>query len=416
MDDGTRPARAAGPSRVPAPLVLAALVVALAALALTWWLVPWTPAPDGPVDPTAGLGAEAVQRAEQVSARLRAPSVLSLVTGLLVLALLVLSPPGRRGLAAVRRLPGGVLVTVPAQVLLLVVAVTAARWPFGVWAEVVRRQEGLSVRGWGSFTRDRLVAAGMDAAVLVVAVLAVVLLARWLPRWWPVVAAGAGAVLVVAGSLLYPVLVEPAFATHAPLPDGPVREGVLELAERSGAPLRDVLVADTSARSTTLNAHVSGLGPTRRMVLQDTLLQAMPDDQVLAVVAHETAHAASDDVLRGTAVGALGTGALVLGLGVVATARWGRRVGTASAAGVVALLVLVGQVVATPVESLVSRQLERHADAVAVTLTDDPAAFARAQQTLLLTNLVDPSPPGWVQWWFGSHPTGAERVAAVQHG
>ena len=78
----------------------------------------YTPEPlplrDRPVDPTAGLGAEAVLRAEQVSDRLRAPSLLSLVTGLAVVALLVGSRPGRRGLAAVRRLPGGLLVTVPA--------------------------------------------------------------------------------------------------------------------------------------------------------------------------------------------------------------------------------------------------------------------------------------------------------------
>ena len=95
-----------------------------------------------------------------------APSIpWSAPVGLLVVALVVLSRPGRRLLGAARRLPGGVLVTVPAQVLLTLVVVTVARWPFGVWAEVLRRQEGLSVRGWGLFTRDRLVAAWTDTTV-----------------------------------------------------------------------------------------------------------------------------------------------------------------------------------------------------------------------------------------------------------
>ena len=60
--------------------------------------------------------------------------------------------------------------------------------------------------------------------------------------------------------------------------------------------------------------------------------------------------------------------------------------------------------------------VERHADEVAIRLTGDPGAFAAAQQTLLLTNLADPSPPAAVQWWFGTHPTGAERVAVALGG
>ncbi len=322
-----------------------------------------------------------------------------------------------------RRLPGGLVVTVPAQVLLVLALAVVVRWPFGVWAEAVRRDEGLSVRSWTGFVRDRLLAAGMEAGLLAVALLVVVLLARRWPRWWPALAAAGGAALVVLLSLLYPVVVEPVFAEHTPLPDGPLRQQVEALADRAGTPVRDVLVADTSTRSTTLNASVSGLGPTRRVVLQDTLLAAMAPEEVVAVVAHEVGHAAEDDVVRGTALGALGTASLVLLLGTGALAwqaqavRRGRAagpvgaVGGAAAAGALVLVVTLVQVVATPVESLVSRQVERTADISAVTLTGDPLAWQQAVQTLLVTNRSDPSPPGWAQWWFGSHPTGAERVA-----
>ena len=71
-------------------------------------------------------------------------------------------------------------------------------------------------------------------------------------------------------------------------------------AARRGAG-RDVLVADASRRTTALNAYVSGLGPTRRIVVYDTLLRDAPPAEVEAVVAHELGHAKHGDVLTGTA-------------------------------------------------------------------------------------------------------------------
>ena len=89
------------------------------------------------------------------------------------------------------------------------------------------------------------------------------------------------------GSFVYPVLVEPLFSSFTPLPDGPLRTGVLELAEVEGVHVDDVLEADASRRTTTLNAYVSGFGSTRRVVLYDNLVRDVPEDQVLSVVAHE---------------------------------------------------------------------------------------------------------------------------------
>src|SRR4030095_17145393 len=82
-----------------------------------------------------------------------------------------------------------------------------------------------------------------------------------------------------------------------------------ELAERDGVPVRDVLVADASRRTTALNAYVSGLGPTRRIVVYDTLLREARPAEVRAVVAHELGHAKDKDVVTGTIVGALGAAA-----------------------------------------------------------------------------------------------------------
>ncbi len=124
-------------------------------------------------------------------------------------------------------------------------------------------------------------------------VLVVVGTARRWRTWWPAVAGGTAAVLVMLGSFVYPVLVEPLFNQFTPLPDGPLRTAVLRLADEEGVHVDDVLVADASRRTTTLNAYVSGYGSTRRVVLYDNLVRDVPQDQVLSVVAHELGHAAT---------------------------------------------------------------------------------------------------------------------------
>ncbi|WP_336922722.1 M48 family metalloprotease [Aquipuribacter sp. SD81] len=420
MDGSAATARtvSARPGRaVPGGLLALTAVVVVALVVAAVLLVPWTAAPAGPVDASAGLDPAAVADAERLVTRLRVPSLLALAATTLAAVGLVASGPGRRALARARSRVPGTALQVAVTALLVCVGVELVRLPFAVWSEQVRLAEGLSVRPAAVFARDLAQGWLLETVPTVLAVVVVVLLARRLPRWWPAVAAAAGAVFVVVASLVWPVVVEGRFASFTELPDGPLRVDVERLASEAGAPVSDVLVSDASTRTTTLNAYVSGLGPTRRLVLQDTLVDGFGQDDVRAVVAHEVSHAASEDLVRGTTLGALGVaaGVLVLGTGAVAwSSRRGTSVGSPAAAGAVVLVVLLAPVVAGPAEALVSRQVERAADAGAVALTGDPGAYADMIRTLTLANRSDPSPPGVLQWWFGSHPTPAERVATAE--
>ena len=129
--------------------------------------------------------------------------------------------------------------------------------------------------------------------------MAVIATARRWRRAWPAVAGVLLAVLVLLGSFVYPLLVEPLFNSFTPLPDGSLRTRILALADTEGVHVDDVLVADASRRTTTLNAYVSGFGGTRRVVVYDTLVEDLPEDEALSVVAHELAHARHDDVVTG---------------------------------------------------------------------------------------------------------------------
>jgi STE24 endopeptidase len=387
---------------------------------------PWQglPEPAGgatAVDPTAGLPAEQVDRAESFAAAVRPASLASLLLGLAVSALLGLTPLGARLVRAVAAPLGGRWVwQVLLGVLALAVVGRLATLPLSAYGEVVRHRYGLSTRSWPLWGRDVLVSTAIDAAVTALVLVALVGLARRAVRaWWALAAVGA-AVMVVVASFLWPVLVEPAFNTFEPMPAGQLRSDLLALAEENGTPVQDVLVSDASRRTTALNAYVSGFGSTRRIVVYDTVLDRLPDEQIASITAHELGHVAGDDVLSGTLLGALGAAGGVALLGWALTSpRLLRRAGAEGPADprvvpLALLLVAAGTLVATPVQNLVSRQVEARADVHALDLTRDPDSFIAMQRGLAASNLSDPSPPAAWRWFFGSHPTVAERIALAE--
>jgi STE24 endopeptidase len=402
-------------------VVLFAAFAVVVALVTPWEALPEPPGGAAAVDPTAGLPAEQVGRAESFAAALRPASLASLLLGLAVSAVLGLTRLGARlveGLPTPRR--GRWAWQVLLGVFALAVIGRLVALPLSAYGEVVRHRYGLSTRGWGLWARDVAVSTAIDAALTALAVVALVGLARRASRaWWALAAAGA-AVLVVVGSFLWPVVVEPAFNSFQSMPAGQLRSDLLALAEENGTPVQDVLVSDASRRTTALNAYVSGFGSTRRIVVYDTVLDRLPDEQIESIAAHELGHVAAGDVLSGTLLGALGgAGGVALLAWALTSPRLLRRAGAQGPADpavvpLILLLVAVGTLVATPAQNLVSRQIEARADVAALDLTRDPEAFIAMQRGLAGSNLSDPDPPTAWRWFFGSHPTTAERIALAE--
>jgi STE24 endopeptidase len=358
-----------------------------------------------------------VHRAEAFAALLLPASLFSLALGLAVSAIFGLTTLGGRLVRAVARpLGGGWVWQVLLGVLALSVIGRLVTLPLAAYGEVIRHRYGLSTRGWGLWLRDIGVATGIDAGLTAVGLLALVWLARRAPRTWWAWAAVAAAALVVVGSFLWPLVFEPAFNRFDPMAAGPLRSDLLALAEKNGTPVQDVLVSDASRRTTTLNAYVSGFGSTRRIVVYDTVLERLPAAQIESIVAHELGHVSADDVLTGTLTGALGAAAGVAALGWLVSRRSLLRRSGADSAGdprivpLVLFLIAVGTLVSAPVQNLVSRQIEARADVHALDLTRDPDTFTAMQQGLAVANLSEPDPPAALQWFFGSHPTTAQRV------
>jgi len=106
----------------------------------------------------------------------------------------------------------------------------------------------------------------------------------WLYAW------GLIALFSVFINFFYSELIVPLFNKQTPLQDGSLRTAIEAFANRTGFKLKNIYIIDGSKRSTKANAYFSGFGPKKRIVLYDTLLNELIEDEIVAVLAHEIGH------------------------------------------------------------------------------------------------------------------------------
>lgn len=393
---------------------LAAAIASLAALVIIPLLLERAPAVAPPAQ--AYFSLDEIARADRY-ASLRLPLGLAGVALGVIVTLILAVGPGARALGAwAQRVTNGrwlltslllaaVVAIIPAIVLL---PITLLRYR-------IDRDFGLATNSTSAVLLDVVRATAFGIGLALLAAVGFVALAKLLPRAWPFAVAGAGSVMLVALVLLLPVVYEPMFNDFTSVAE-PTRGRILELADRAGVPVSDVLVADASKRTARHNAYVSGLGATRRVVLYDTLLDGAPAAEVDLVVAHELGHVARNDVRNATLLGILG---LLVGVAVLAMLLRSPAVlasiGARNAADprivpFIAAFVAVAGLTTTPLQSLISRRAEAAADRFALALAGDTEIAISLEQRLARTNLSDLTPNVFVHRFFGSHPTTMERI------
>ncbi|WP_250030398.1 M48 family metallopeptidase [Paractinoplanes maris] len=401
------------------------LVVLLAALAVVaYFVIPWhrppAPRPDQ-IDALGQLPADKVARAREFRSELRPGSYVSMVLGLVIALVIGLTPVGAWLVTQAGRPFGGHWL---AQAVLggfaVVLVAEVVTLPLSAWRHTIVVRYGISTQSWGAWTVDLLKSYAVGAVIGGLALAGFFAVTHFAPRWWWAFGAAGAAGLVVLLSFVLPVLVEPVFNKFTPMPDGPLRTELIELAARDGVPVKDVLVADASRRTRAVNAYVSGLGPTRRIVVYDTMLTEAEPAEVVSVAAHELGHAKDGDVLTGTILGALGTAAAVIALFLLGSWGWllaragVGSIGEPRAIGLLIALVTLAGLAAGPAQAFVSRRIEARADQHALDLTGDPSTFEAMQRRLGTVNLSDPDPPAWEHLLFASHPSTVERMAAAR--
>jgi STE24 endopeptidase len=272
---------------------------------------------------------------------------------------------------------------------------------------------GLVTQSWRGWAVDLVKSTAIGAALTAGAGGAVVGLTRRYPRGWWLPAAGASIAFGGVFAALAPVVLEPVFNDFTPLPEGDVRGDVLALAQAAGVKVGEVYSVDASRRTTAANAYVSGLGPTKRVVLYDTLLDRYSRDEIRVVVAHELAHVRHRDVPRSVAYAAIVAPATALAVQRVSWALSAER----SSPAALPALALAAALVGAPLGLLgnrLSRAVERRADQYSLELSRAPDAFISFDRAVALQNVADLDPPAFVTKVLATHPATIERIGAAE--
>jgi STE24 endopeptidase len=329
------------------------------------------------------------------------------IDGLLAMATLlaVLAVYARRGHRLMGESAAGRIGTGMMLGMLGFAVVWLAELPFGLAAVWWERGHDVSHQSYLGWAVESFFGLG-GTFLFVAAALAIAMgFAGWLGRWWWLAAAPAFVGLALLSVLVSPYLIP----DTSSLRDPGLRADALALERRERIEGTRFVVEDVDRFTTAPNAEATGLGPTRTVVLWNTLLSNnFRRAEIRTVLGHEIAHIAHNDPLK-----QLGWLALFLlpatGLIELLTRRRG---GLARPEAVpVALLVLVGlQLLATPMFNLVSRRAEASADWSALEATHEPQAARAAFRRLSTTSHNSPDPPAWSQLLYGTHPTIMQRI------
>jgi len=241
-------------------------------------------------------------------------------------------------------------------------------------------------------------------------------LARRTKHWWWLLGVTASLLMLISTAL------DPyrgrIYVEQTPLPAGALRDRITALMAKANIDFRDVLVEHTASRTVRLQAYFAGTGPTRTIVLNDSLIATLTEDEVLAAVAHESGHVNEPRWPGRVASSLVLIGFLFLVELVFRRSASKQWFGIAERADVRTLPVIVlvftfGLMLGNPISGAVSREREYAADRYGLALTGDVPAFRSMLVKAARTNKMDPDPPRWAVLRGMSHPPIGERVEAV---
>jgi Zn-dependent protease with chaperone function len=346
-----------------------------------------------------------LRRSRHYDAFLRADLLLELVLQVAVVAGLALAAP-----RLTRRLRGGPTPRGVQLALLAFALVWVVRLLFELAALWWRRRYGIARAGYLDVVVGSWSTVVAEAVLVCIAVGLLMALARRLgARWW-LAGAAAVAALGTAYVVVQPLVLAPRFS---PLRNAAVRADVEALAHRIGAGGIDVRLRKAHERTRAVNAELIGIGPTRRIILWDTLFEGrFSRTEIRALAAHELAHVTRRQVWKG-----LGWFLLVVVPAIWVVDRAARLRGGMARPEAVPAAIAAGLAVAlvlTPAIDLVSRRYEAEADWTALQTTRDPAAMRSLMQGLAAANLTDPDPPRLWQLTFEDHPSIMRRIAMAE--
>jgi STE24 endopeptidase len=347
--------------------------------------------------------------------------------GLLVLWIILrfgLSPKYRDWAEEVSRRPF-VQTLVFAPLLLLTMGILGL--PSDIYENSVERHFGLSIQSWGSWFWDWTKGEFLSILLGILLIWALYSIIRKSPRRWWFYFWLVSLPITVLLVLLQPVIVDPLFHKFEPLQqkDPALTTSLEQMVGRAGQaiPPERMFWMGAGEKTTALNAYVTGIGASKRIVVWDTTIAKMTTPQIVFVAGHEMGHYVLNHIWKGLAFAAVflficfylafrTIGWLLARSG----GRWRIR-GVEDLASLPALLLLLSvfAFVTSPIQSAFSRHAEHQADQYGLEVThgltpNSSQVAAQAFQILGEVDLADPDPNALNIFMFYSHPAIPDRV------
>ena len=282
---------------------------------------------------------------------------------------------------------------------------------------------GIATSTFAIWMKDQFIDFWLD--YLFMALLAFVvyaLIKKYNKRWW-IYAWVISVPFTVFLMFVQPVIIDPLYNDFYSLKDKELEEKILNLASKADIPAEHVYEVNMSEKTNALNAYVTGIGSNSRIVLWDTTLNELNDNEVLFVMAHEMAHYVKKHIYMGMATYLLIS---FIGLFIAskilewAVKRFGQRLsikGINDIASLPLLLLIISMLtfIQSPISNAFSRSLEHSADEYAVEMTNDKTAAISGFQKLTIAGLSEVNPPAIVKWLRYGHPTMLERLNFLEN-
>ena len=280
----------------------------------------------------------------------------------------------------------------------------------------------ISTQTFTSWMKDELIDfwIGFGLMFLVVSVL-YWLMKKSQKRWW-LYAWLLSVPFTLFMMFLQPVVIDPLYNDFYPLKDKELEAQILELANKSDIPADHVFEVNMAEKTNALNAYVTGIGANARIVLWDTTLNQLSNEQILFIMAHEMAHYVEKHIYFGIATSLLFS---LVGLYLIyrlmnwAVHRYGEvlKISSISDLHSLPLFLLIMSMllfVSSPINHSISRYQETRADRYAIELTKNSEAGITTFQELTRAGLSQVNPPFLVKFFRYGHPTMLERISTLE--
>jgi STE24 endopeptidase len=298
-----------------------------------------------------------------------------------------------------------------------ILLLTILTLPLNVYQGFFREhQYGLTTQSFNPWLAEQIKALLISLIALSLAFVILYSVFRRAPRAWWIWGAIVATCLVIFGSFIAPLYIEPVFNTYKPLEDPKLRDPILAMTRANQIPVKQVFVFDASRQTTRISANVAGFFGTMRIALNDNLVKQCTVPEVRAVMAHEMGHyLLNHQVKLVVAQGIL----FLVGFGLTArffdaaTQRWGsnwgvRGIGDPAGLPLLALILSAIFFVLTPLTNTITRVTEREADVFGLNTAREADGMAKVALKLGTYRKLSPGPIE--EAIFFDHPSGRSRI------